>query len=242
LGVSVTDSECCNDSDSDDASHKSGKYYSDDNEENEEDNISCHSNKSINNVTQSEEVNMDELELNDDKNYRKSVIKNKDEVIPLNLIGKNTGQSYDYIDGNNAVYIINPGLYRITYNITYHGSIYDFISTVRMTDESDPDNKKELNHVMHSYNISRNRPYEEYDNNDDKSKDKKYTSMKNIDRYTKIINHSFYLLDKKRDDLDDPMNVSYKLSLCMKKYSKNVGKKLYIHPITTWMCVEKVSE
>jgi len=139
--------------------------------------------------------------------------------LPLPMITKNDSEYFDYNNETGGIIIKQQGYYRITYMITYHGSIYDMISSVYNIDES----------ILYSVNKSINRSrndvtldtYYDYSGNDDER----------TDDLMRCINHSFYL-PVKNDD------VELILTLKLNKHNKN--KILYIHPIQTWMTIDKI--
>ena len=136
-------------------------------------------------------------------------------ALPLSLIAQNNTKYYDYDIDNGMVYVKEPGFYKITYNITYHGSIYDVKSKVSIIR-----NKPEP--IMYSNNSHVNRQLT------DQIIDKYYLENEQL----RHINHTFFLPIKDG-------NAGLMLNIKLNEY--NTGKIIFIHPIQTWMVIEKLS-
>lgn len=152
--------------------------------------------------------------------YKKDIL-----VIPTYLIAKNNLKYYDF-NSDNFIVIKEPGYYRITYNLSYHGSIFDIISGVSTIDNNNIDFipysiSKSINRYI---NDEKNENYYDYnDNNPDI-----------LMELAKNINHSFYLPVKHKKP--------YIISLAIKINKNNVNKTLYIHPVKTWLCIDRIGD
>ena len=153
--------------------------------------------------------------------YTSYTITSKSMHIPINIIGQivNTDISYD----NNKIFITTPGLYKITYNICYHGSLFNTISCVTKT------NNGNIELFTSSKNKSINRL------STDKTKESYYTdsTKKNINEITQYINHTFmaYINEKNTNEINLMLIFS----------SSSINKIIFIHPVETWMFIERVS-
>ncbi|MBA42822.1 MAG: hypothetical protein CMF62_02295 [Magnetococcales bacterium] len=165
------------------------------------------------------------LKLHSIGNYAEIKVNKMVEKIPMNFIKNN--ESSCYLHKNNSVHIIKEGDYRITYNITYHGSIYKLLSGVLIKDVLNETSKKP-EFISASINSNKNRfindtmPDTYYEN----------PTEDNIDELVNHINHSFIV----------PIYGSeYSLTLGLKFNKRNNRKKAFIHPLKTWITIEKIN-
>jgi hypothetical protein len=151
-------------------------------------------------------------------------IKKKLEFIPLNHILNNESRCYDNKRSN--VTIKENGSYRFTYNIVYHGSLYNLTSGLTIMDNSSESSDQNKKMVSYSLNNSQNRM------NNDTLPDQYYEKINNLEENIKYMNHSFII----------PIyGGEFTLSLALKFNPRNVNKKIYIHPQKTWMTIEKIN-
>jgi len=135
---------------------------------------------------------------------RKIEIDGEDEIIvPLSYIKKCTKNYFRYNENTKNVIILKPGLYRLTYNIAYHGTIYDVNSMISTLDKLDPILLSMSNNVNYV---------------------KMHETVKNI-------NHTFIL----------PLKQETQLLLILKFMKHNHDKMIWIHPVRTWMSIEKIN-
>jgi hypothetical protein len=172
---------------------------------------------------------------------KKIYLRNDNEIIlPLLLVAKNDTGYYEQTD--SLISIKKHGYYRVTYNIAYHGSIYDLLSKVNVVKQDKQDT------LLYSVNKSNNRllPYEiltcdslQLLPGDDKDKYYEYdgTKSETLDKLTQYINHTFYLPIKKESN-NKKNYFSVQLTLKINKYNRN--KVIYIHPIKTWISIERL--
>ena len=66
--------------------------------------------------------------------------------IPINCVGKNSADKYDYIECNKNIFIVKKGCYKITYNIAFKGTFDKFTSYINMN----VDNQQDLNQICAS--------------------------------------------------------------------------------------------
>lgn len=148
-------------------------------------------------------------------NFIEYIVKNDTFTIPLNIINTLNNSYYKY---NNNLTIRENGYYRITYNITYHGSVYNIKSAVSVFFTTEE-------YITYSVNRSVNRYGSEddsyYENIEDEDK---------LEDITNYINHSFIT----------PLKKGQTIKLLLKFTKRNMNKKLFIHPLNTWITVEKV--
>tara|TARA_Y100000768_G_C23951905_1_gene670649 strand:+ start:311 stop:1681 length:1371 start_codon:yes stop_codon:yes gene_type:complete len=143
--------------------------------------------------------------------------------IPINYVQNNNSQCYNFKE--DSVNIIKEGDYRITYNIVYHGSIYDFTSGITIKDAlSEQEQKDNYEFISFSLNKDKNRQ------SNDTIPDNYYETMENDN--INYINHSFIIPIKKSE---------YNLSLGIKFNKRNVNKTIFIHPIKTFLTIEKIN-
>lgn len=158
--------------------------------------------------------------------YMKQLITINEQInIPINLVGSMIGLSYNYNKELDSLYILGYGLFKITYNICYHGSIYDVMSYVKIVKDND---SEEI--FSNSKNKSTNRINN--DNNDDYYE--KIKDQHHYDDVTQYINHSFvgYIKESKFK--------KHKIMLMLRFSNRNNGKSIFVHPIETWISIEKI--
>lgn len=150
-------------------------------------------------------------------------------IYPLvfNYINKSNKKYFNFNETPPAIYITSSGFYKITCNIAYYGSIYDFICSVSVVNSSDNNRKPE--EIMFSKNKSINRPY------NDSRPDKYYETPEDPDTVFQCINYTFPF-SMKED------NTAYLLLMLLKFGSHNSGKKIFIKPVNTWMCIERIGD
>ena len=146
--------------------------------------------------------------------------------IPINLVGKQIGDCFEYNPEIASVNIKNSGMYRFTYNVCYHGSIYDFKCIVAKSDGTD-----NIDAFTNSHNKSTNRHIY------DKTSDKYYenvSSKEHLEDITQYINHTFIAYIN--------VNSSNKINLLLNFTKRNIGKIIFLHPVETWINIEKISD
>jgi len=162
--------------------------------------------------------------------YKKYTINDKMYKVPINLVGKTNNNVFQYNSNMESLYLIKEGFYRITYNLCYHGSVYD-VRTMISIEDRDLDSDPEI--ITFSINKSINRL-------DNTIKDKYYDTIKNddhLEEITQYVNHSFvYQVKSNRRN-----NTRYQLSLKLRFLNKNKHKNIYIHPINTWLNIEQIN-
>jgi len=161
--------------------------------------------------------------------YKKHTIDDKMYTVPINLVGK-SNTIYQYNSNMESLYIKQEGTYRFTYNLCYHGSIYD-VKTMISIEDRDLDSDQQI--ITFSVNKNVNRF-------DTTMKDKYYENIKDndhLDDITQYVNHSFIYQVKanKRE------NVRYQTCLKLRFTKKNKGKKIFIHPVNTWLSIERIN-
>jgi hypothetical protein len=160
-------------------------------------------------------------------NIKKIIIKKDIETIMLNLVGKSDDFFFDYISSNNSIHIIKNGFYKITYNIAYHGSVYNVKSMISIIDNNLQNNN--IQHIRHSYNKSINRPI------NDILPDSYYEKEDDFEEKIMYINHSFILPLR-----NESVESNYQILLNLKFFDNNLNKIIYIHPTYTWMSIETI--
>lgn len=137
-------------------------------------------------------------------------------------VNLNDTKVYEYDEYNGYILLKEIGHYKVTYNITYHGSINEVIFGIITKTE----NKSE--EIPFSINKSRNRCICDtkedtyYDENNDDNK---------IEEIMTTVNHTFMFLSKE----------SCNIQILIKLGEKNKDKTIYIHPLNTWILIEKIN-
>lgn len=158
--------------------------------------------------------------------YIQQIISINEQInIPINLIGSMSGISYSYNKELDAIYIISHGLFKITYNVCYHGSIYDVMSYVKIVKDNDDEE---------IFSNSKNKSTNRINNDNDDSYYEKIKDQHHYDDITQYINHTFigYIKESK--------SRQHKIMLMLRFSDKNNGKSIFIHPIETWVSIEKI--
>lgn len=155
--------------------------------------------------------------------------------IPMNFVTKNSCNGITFDDDEKAVIVDRTGYYRMTYNITYYGSIYNVVSKVILMDINGTSGEL----IPQSINKSVNRyydPFNSVDTDKDKQLDEYYEDIKNVEDTCKYINHTYPVYidtGKYRDNI-------CKTVLVIDFTERNNGKKIYICPLKTWLSIEKI--
>jgi hypothetical protein len=136
----------------------------------------------------------------------------------MGLVIENNKAYYDLNDETNNIIIHTEGIYRITYNVRYHGSIYWVISSLYKIFE----NQQDI--INESISRSTNRPF------NDVEEDRYYEHHQDDDLISNNINHTFFLFLKK--------GLPIELYLELKFNQNNI---IFVHPLTTWISIERVS-
>jgi len=130
--------------------------------------------------------------------------------VSFNYINK-TCNFYSFNEKPPALYITSQGFYRITCNIAYYGTLYDFDCSVSVVT---PQNRKPEEIIF-----SRNKSVNKYDDG----------GGDNISHF----NYTFPFTIKERN--------IYQILLLLKFGKHNTGKKICILPVNTWITIERIS-
>lgn len=149
-------------------------------------------------------------------------------IIPVGLVVKN-GSFYDFIDSGTSIHIVKSGYYRITYNLTYHGSVYGVQTMIITSDDLADEEKKLL--IDYSINKSNNRPFK------DIRDDNEYTYPDTVEDVTNCVNHSFIYPVKDKEGSNE---VSQKIMFALRFSKRDQNKRIFLHPRKTWITIEKV--
>lgn len=156
--------------------------------------------------------------------YDFTVIKMEDnaKLYPIDccMIKKTDLDYYEYNDIDKTILIYKDGFYKMTYNVVYHGSVYDVITKILIKN----DNKWE--ELIHGTNKDYNRHLS------DSRQDICYEKPDSIDDVFRCINHTFPFSVK---------NGQKEIKFLIKINDYNTNKKMFIHPLKTWINIEYVN-
>ena len=157
--------------------------------------------------------------------HRRMVIKDTFYEVPINCIGHMTSL-FNYNPNYYNLIISEEGVYRITYNIEYHGSIFNVIGLVT---EEDLD----LNTRPQTIRFSVNKSNNQIDSGIERTF---YEGTEDVEEITEYLNHTFYYtVTKNKND-----KTNYLLKLKLKFLDNNYNRVLYLHSLNCWMGIEKI--
>jgi hypothetical protein len=142
------------------------------------------------------------------------------------IIAKCDEPFYEFVDRKKSIHISHSGIYKITYNIEFHGSIHMLHALACIKNDLIPDAKTEA--IKNSSCRYWHRP------KNDSESDDVYCDSENLGINTSNIQHSFVL----------PLEVepvSYQLTIGYRVYGIDKGKLLYLHPLSSWILIERLS-
>lgn len=158
-------------------------------------------------------------------NYKKFTYAPKIEL-PINLIAKNNPDYYEYHENNESIIIKEKGYYKITYNITYHGSVYNPIFNIIVTDI----NTQKTEHILYSIHKNNTGVNNDTDNG---LYDYEGNNVSVLDDLINTTSHNFLLPIKETG--------IYAIKLMIKLTESNKNKSIYVHPVKTWIAIEKLA-
>jgi len=164
---------------------------------------------------ESEMYGSKQLEVTEDIDY----------ILPFTFITKNDTDCFEFKD--DCIHIKKSGYYKVTYNIVYRGSVRTVISKMIVTNSYQEDTDGDYN--VFSTNKSVNRMH-----NDDRN-DEYYLNEDNMDETTQYINHTFFI------PIPNDKHVSHKLEMAL-LFKNSIGKVILLHPIETWINIERIGD
>ena len=169
-----------------------------------------HQDKSTSTIYQLQEIDIDE---------NSNVI-----AIPFSFINICNGCAFDYDSESKNISIKEPGFYSMTYNITYHGSIYNFLARVTTF-------QRECNCVVGkiiptSVSKCNNRPV------CDAQSAEFYNCPCDVEDVVNTCNFTFFFCLKEGNICNLLLNLKFPPT--------NYCQKIFIHPIKTWINIQKL--
>lgn len=157
---------------------------------------------------------------NIDEPYNTHEVKSPVEYVRLNSV-RYLDESYYKLLDNRCVMFIVDGIYRITYNVTYNGTIKDVQSLAWINaGNNGHDEDKVIQYSIHR-SINTTLQDKEYNREDDDE-----------DENVNVINHTFIFPAKKE----------YKFYLGFKFAKYNIGLVFNLHYRTTWLSIERIGD
>lgn len=145
--------------------------------------------------------------------------------IPINYVIRREGSFVGYNNEVKNIIINKSGFYKITYNITYYGSISSVVSRVALLNIS----SDRGGIVQQSVHRSINRVGQLDD-------DEFYEDINNENDIIQTINHTCYT----EVDISKFDDYACRVVLTSTFGDKSIGKSLYLLPIRTWLKVKKI--
>lgn len=135
-------------------------------------------------------------------------------IIPLNFVTYCDSNYFKVNQDPKTVEILKLGIYRVSYSVTYHGKLTCLTSQICTVEEESKD-QYEVEPILYSINHN----YRNIDNGSDQ---------------ISVINHTFILPVREK-------NIHLIMSLLFPDTDIENKKSIYIHPVQSWMSIEKLN-